>query len=100
MFIRAVSSIFLLLSSPVFANDITITQSGGGLDLDVTQDGQDNNVTLSMDGTNTTFEIKQLGDNHKMSWVSYWGSGASWGGDIDGTNNTLKFEQYNTTGKI
>jgi len=95
MFIRAVSSIFLLLSSPVFANDITITQSGGGLDLDVIQDGQDNNVTLSMDGTNTTFEIKQLGDNHKMSWVSYWGSGASWGGDIDGNNNSFDITQYN-----
>ena len=95
MFIRAVSSIFLLLSSPVFANDITITQSGAGLDLDVTQDGQDNNVTLSMDGTNTTFEIKQIGDNHKMSWVSYWGSGAGWGGDIDGNNNSFDITQYN-----
>jgi hypothetical protein len=42
--------------------------------------------------------IYQEGNNNEVSYVSYWGSGRNWGGDLDGTDNVLNFKQYNTTG--
>jgi len=95
-----VSSI-LLLCLPVFAaNEIYITQVGtsNNFTLDILQDGDDNEVRLSVSHDNNNIDIDQVGDNNKISWVSYWGSGQGWGGDLDGSGNTLKFEQYNTTG--
>ena len=91
----------LLLCLPVFAaNEIYITQVGtsNSLTLDITQDGDDNEVRLSIAHDNNSIDIDQEGNNNKISWVSYWGSGEGWGGDLDGSGNTLKFEQYNTTG--
>ena len=90
-----VSSI-LLLCLPVLANnEIYITQVGtsNNFTLDITQDGDDN---VSHD--NNTIDIDQTGSNNTVSWISYWGSGQGWGGDLDGSSNNLKFEQYNTTG--
>jgi hypothetical protein len=95
-----VSSI-LLLCLPVFANnEIYITQVGtsNNFNLDITQDGDDNVVRLSVSHDNNTVDIDQTGTNNTISWVSYWGSGQAWGGDLDGSGNSLKFEQYNTTG--
>jgi hypothetical protein len=95
-----VSSI-LLLCLPVFAaNEIYITQVGtsNNFTLDILQDGDDNEVRLSVSHDNNNIDIDQEGNNNKISWVSYWGSGEGWGGDLDGSGNTLKFEQYNTTG--
>ena len=92
-----VSSI-LLLCLPVFAaNEIYITQVGtsNNFTLDILQDGDDNEVRLSVSHDNNNIDIDQVGDNNKISWVSYWGSGQGWGGDLDGSGNTLKFEQYN-----
>ena len=71
------------------SDDTTIT---------INQDGNNNSVNLSMAHDDNTLDFNQVGNNNTISWVSYWGSGKIWGGDIDGTNNTLKFEQYNTTG--
>ena len=71
------------------SDDTTIT---------INQDGNNNAVNLSMAHDDNTLDFNQVGNNNTISWVSYWGSGKIWGGDIDGTNNTLKFEQYNTTG--
>ena len=95
-----VSSI-LLLCLPVFANnEIYITQVGtsNNFTLDITQDGDDNVVQLSVSHDNNTIDIDQTGSNNTVSWISYWGSGQGWGGDLDGSSNNLKFEQYNTTG--
>ena len=94
-----VSSLLLCLN--VFAgNSIYITQVGtsDNLTLDILQDGDDNEVRLSVSHDNNTIDIDQEGDDNTISWVSYWGSGQNWGGDLDGSNNTLKFEQFNTTG--
>ena len=94
-----VSSLLLCLN--VFAaNSIYITQVGtsNNLTLDILQDGDDNEVRLSVSHDNNTIDIDQEGNNNTVSWVSYWGSGQAWGGDLDGSGNTLKFEQYNTTG--
>ena len=99
LFIK-VSSI-LLLCLPVFAaNEIYITQVGtsNNFTLDILQDGDDNEVRLSVSHDNNNIDIDQIGDNNTISWVSYWGTGLGWGGDLDGSSNNLNFKQYNTTG--
>ena len=91
----------LLLCLPVFANnEIYITQVGtsNNLTLDILQDGDDNEVRLSISHDSNNLDIDQIGENNTISWVSYWGSGQGWGGDLDGSNNTIKLEQYNTLG--
>jgi hypothetical protein len=91
----------MFIAGSVFANnEIYITQVGtsDNLTIDITQDGDDNVVQLSISHDNNSIEIDQEGNDNTISWVSYWGSGQAWGGDLDGSGNTLKFEQYNTTG--
>ena len=93
--------IFISLSSVAYAgNSIHIEQVGTSDDLTLTinQDGNDNSVNLSIAHDDNTLDISQVGNNNTVSWVSYWGSGKSWGGDLDGSNNTFKIEQNNTTG--
>ena len=53
-------------------------------------DGNNNSINLSMEGTGNELNFKQEGNNNTISWVSYWGSGKAWGGDLDGNNNTFK----------
>jgi len=94
-------STLLLLAFPIYAgNSIYITQVGtsDNLTLDILQDGDDNEVRLSISHDNNNLDIDQIGENNTISWVSYWGSGVGWGGDLDGSNNTIKLEQYNTLG--
>ena len=94
-------SSMLLLCLPVFAaNEIYITQVGtsNSFALNILQDGDDNLVQLSVSHDNNTIDFDQVGDNNTISWVSYWGSGLGWGGDLDGSGNTLIFDQYNTLG--
>ena len=93
--------ISISLSSIAYAgNSIFIEQVGTSDDLTLTinQDGNDNSVNLSIAHDDNTLDFHQEGNNNTISWVSYWGSGKSWGGDLDGSNNTLRFKQYNTTG--
>jgi hypothetical protein len=101
MMILITTLLFFSLSSVVYAgNSVYIEQIGTSDDTTITidQDGQDNSINLSMDHDDNTLDFTQHGNNNTISWVSYWGSGKSWGGDLDGTNNSLEFEQYNTTG--
>jgi hypothetical protein len=91
----------LLLCLPVFAaNEIYITQVGtsNNFTLDILQDGDNNEVRLSVSHDSNNLDFDQIGDNNTISWISYWGSGVGWGGDLDGSSNTIKLEQYNTTG--
>ena len=93
--------ISISLSSIAYAgNSIFIEQVGTSDDLTLTinQAGNDNSVNLSLAHDDNTLDFHQEGNNNTISWVSYWGSGKSWGGDLDGSNNTLRFKQYNTTG--
>ena len=95
------ASSILLLCLPVYAaNEIYITQvaTGSNLTLDILQDGDNNEVRLSIAHDYNNIDIDQVGDNNTVSYTSTWGSGISWGGDLDGSSNNLKFEQYNTTG--
>ena len=96
---------FLLIPATANAdntNSITITQinnsSADDLVLNIAQEGYNNKVNFSLDHDDNTIEIKQEGNNSEISWVSWWGSGLSWGGDLDGTNNTLKLYQNCTKG--
>ena len=94
-------SSMLLLCLPVFAaNEIYITQVGtsNSFALNILQDGDDNLVQLSVSHDSNTIDFDQVGNNNTISWVSYWGSGLGWGGDLDGSGNTLIFDQYNTLG--
>ena len=94
-------SLFFSLSSIAYAgNSIFIEQVGTSDDLTLTinQDGNDNSVNLTIAHDDNTLDFHQEGNNNTISWVSYWGSGKNWGGDLDGTSNNLNFKQYNTTG--
>jgi len=98
--LRTVLVLFSLISAAYADNSIYIEQIGTSDDttITITQDGNNNSVNISMDHDDNTLDFTQEGNNNTVSWVSYWGSGKGWGGDLDGTNNSLTFEQYNTTG--
>ena len=90
------------LSLPVFAgpsdnNHIHVEQVNGGKNLDITisQIGFDNEINFSFAHKNNTFDFLQSGNGNYIGWVSYWGSGKNWGGDVDGTGNTETVRQYN-----
>lgn len=88
-----------IYAAPALADDtnnITITQVGGGDDLllDIIQSGTDNKIFFSIgDGDDNDILIRQSGHNQEIGWVSWWGSGASWGGDVDYDDQTLRFQQ-------
>ena len=76
-----------------------IDQSGANMQMEIDQvAGTINKVDLSIDGTSNSLDIDQLGSNNEVSWIDYWGSGASWGGDLDGNNNSLHLYQYCSRG--
>ena len=96
-----ISLLFISLSNIALAgNSVFIEQIGTSTDSEITIDidGNNNAVNLTMEGTNNELDITQEGNNNTVSWISYWGSGRNWGGDLDGNNNNIKIEQHNTTG--
>ena len=88
-----------LISLPVYAGDnhVHVEQVNGGdnLSLTATQQGYDNMIQFSTNHANNTFDFLQIGSGNYIGWVSYWGSGKSWGGDVDGVDNTESVEQWN-----
>ena len=89
----------LFLTMPVFAGDnhVHVEQVGNGgdnVDLTINQIGYDNTINFSFGHINNTFNFLQEGDGNSISWVSYWGSGKSWGGDVDGVGNNEEVAQY------
>ena len=84
---------------PVFAGDnhVHVEQVGNGgdnVDLTINQIGYDNTINFSFGHINNTFNFLQEGNGNSISWVSYWGSGKSWGGDVDGVGNNEDVAQY------
>lgn len=84
-----------MMSLPAMANDIYITQSGAGLDLELTQDGQNNVFGTSaarvvLTGTGAVWTMSQIGDNNVISATikgsTYTGTWA-----ITGTANDILF---------
>ena len=105
--IRAVGSALLLFvliafvsdlrAGPTDDNHIHVEQVEGGddLNLSISQIGYGNTINFSFAHASNTFDLTQNGSGNSISWVSYWGSGKSWGGDVDGVNNTESVEQWN-----
>jgi hypothetical protein len=98
----AIVSLLSLNSLADNTNSIEIHQVTGvtadNLDLNITQIGYNNKVNLSIAHDNNSLLFKQDGNNNKISWVDYWGSGSTHGGDLDGSGNNLHFEQECTRG--
>ena len=76
-------------------NHVHMEQLSGGdnLDLTISQIGFDNEINFSFDHANNTFNFSQTGSGNYIGWVSYWGSGKGWGGDVDGTGNVENVSQ-------
>ena len=84
-----------VMSLPAMANDIYITQSGAGLDLELTQDGQNNVFGTSaarviLTGTGAVWTMSQIGDNNVIAATingsTYTGTWA-----ITGSTNDILF---------
>ena len=78
-------------AGPTDDNHIHVEQVGNGgdnLSLTVNQLGYGNFIEFSYAHASNTFNLSQTGSGNSISWVSYWGSGKSWGGDVDGSGNT------------
>jgi len=89
--------IFVLIGLSVHADDnhIHVEQVNGGdnMDLQIDQIGYDNMIKFSFDHQNNIMEFKQNGNNNYIGWTDTWGSGYSWGGDLDGYNNEIEVRQ-------
>ena len=55
------------------------------MSLTISQIGYGNTVNAISFHQNNTFNFQQIGSDNSISWVSYWGSGKAWGGDVDGS---------------
>jgi len=73
--------------------DIDQVNSGDNLNLGIEQIGHTNLVKFSFDHNNNTINLLQLGNNNYIGWTDSWGSGYSWGGDLDGLSNNLDIRQ-------
>ena len=83
-------------AGPTDDNHIHVEQVEGGDDVSLTinQLGYGNEVQFSFAHANNVFNLTQHGTGNYIGWVSYWGSGKSWGGDVDGSDNTETVLQY------
>ena len=77
-------------------NLISIEQIGTGNSntVSVTVDGSDNEVDYSFGGASNSVSIDQKGDDAYVGYTTAWGSGAGWGGDLDGDSNSLSIKQF------
>lgn len=85
------------LAGPTDDNHVHVEQVGNGGDdvsLTIQQLGYGNKVEFSFAHSDNIFNLTQNGSGNYIGWVSYWGSGKSWGGDVDGTGNTETVVQY------
>lgn len=86
-------ALLLILLTPLFSwaddNHVHVEQvASGSVDMDITQKGFDNEIKFTFAHSGNTFNLTQTGNGNSISWVSYWGPGKTWGGDVDGTGNT------------
>ena len=88
--------LLLLIRTEALAdNAVTIEQvtSGNSNSITVSVEGSNNEVNFSFGGANNTVDIDQKGDNSYVGYTSAWGSGPTWGGDLDGDSNNLNVIQ-------
>ena len=96
----AIVSLLSLNSLADNTNSIIIDQvaSGGeNLVLTIDQIGYNNKIFFSLgDGDDVNINLKQEGNNNEIGYANdypNWGSGVSWGGDIDYDDQELKLWQ-------
>ena len=89
-------SVPMVLAGPTDDNHIHVEQVGSADDVSLTinQLGFGNTVEFSFAHQGNTVNLTQNGSGNKISWVPYWGSGKSWGGDVDGSDNTETVIQF------
>ena len=89
----------VFLTPIVFAGDnhvhVEQVADGDNANLNISQIGHGNTINFSFAHQNNTWNIQQIGTGNSVSWVSYWGSGKTWGGDVDGTGNIENIIQKN-----
>jgi len=95
--ISLISLSLLVFAGPSDDNHVHVEQvaSGDNANINITQIGFGNEINFSFAHQNNTFNFLQSGNDNYIGWVSYWGSGKSWGGDVDGTGNNEYVRQYN-----
>ena len=76
-------------------NLISIEQVGTGNSntVSVTVEGSDNKIDYSFGGASNSVSIDQKGDDAYVGYTTAWGSGAGWGGDLDGDGNQMDIRQ-------
>ena len=93
------AGLMLLIAPLAYAGDnhVHIDQPTNGsadnVEINIEQLGYGNLIKFSVDHQNNTFNLSQKNGNNTISWVPWWGSGKSWGGDVDGRNNTIDIDQ-------
>ena len=101
------ATVLLLSSSLIRAdntNSILIDQVAGGnnLDLLIEQIGYNNKIFFSIgDADDTVINLRQEGNYNELGYANdapSWGSGASWGGDIDYDDQNVRLWQNCTQG--
>ena len=77
-------------------NHVHIDQvaDGDNANINIAQIGYGNHIDFTFAHANNTFNLQQSGNDNSISWVSYWGSGRTWGGDVDGTGNNESVQQF------
>ena len=91
--ISFVMFIMLMITSPILANDIYVTQSGASLTLDILQDGENNTIgnsttSSASTGATTSLNIDQVGDSNV---ITYQINGATYTGviNLQGNSNNV-----------
>ena len=96
----------LSLSSYVKAGDehnhIHLDQVANGasdnLNLSIDQIGYENLIRFSFNHNDNTVSLLQSGNNMYIGYTDAWGSGYSWGGDLDGASNDIDVRQKCSAG--
>lgn len=89
----------LSLSSYVKAGDehnhVNIDQvsSSDNFNLSIDQVGYENLARFSFNHNNNTVKLMQEGNHMYFGYTDSWGSGYSWGGDLDGLSNEIDVRQ-------
>ena len=88
--ISFVMFVMLMVTTPLFANDIYVTQSGASLTLDILQDGENNTIGNSTTasastGATTSLNIDQVGNSNV---IKYQINGATYTGVINLQGNS------------
>ena len=68
-------------------------QSGDNFELGIDQIGYENLIKFSFNHDDNTVNILQSGNNMYIGYTDAWGSGYSWGGDLDGLRNDVDIRQ-------